>query len=231
MSVLWSKLPERVADLFFPKACIGCDRGGEYLCPDCTASLPRLLPPLCPRCGLPQAVEPCPACRGQRLEIDGLYAPFRFEGLSRQAVHLLKYRNLKALAPVLARLMATHFRLHPLPAQAIVPVPLHQGRLRQRGYNQAELLARGLGQELGLPLSPDWLERPQTGQPQARTPSRDQRWRNTTGAFRAAGGAVAGGVLLVDDVCTTGATLNACAGALKAAGAARVWGLTLAREI
>jgi ComF family protein len=127
--------------------------------------------------------------------------------------------------------MAAHFRLHPLPAQAIVPVPLHRTRLRQRGYNQAELLARGLGQELGLPLAPGWLERPQAGQPQARTASREQRWHNTTGAFRARGEANASGVLLVDDVCTTGATLNACAGALKAAGATGVWGLTLAREI
>ncbi len=234
MPVLWNKLPERVADLFFPKTCIGCARAGEYLCPACAASLPRLLPPLCPHCGLPLAVEPCPACQGRRLEIDGIYAPFRFEGPARQAVHLLKYHNLKALAPVLARLMAAHFHLHPLPAQAIVPVPIHRARLRQRGYNQAELLARCLGQELGLPLEPGWLERPQAGQPQARTPSREQRWHNTTGAFRAAGEARlrrAGAVLLVDDVCTTGATMNACAGALKAAGAARVWGLTLAREI
>ncbi|MEE9202211.1 MAG: ComF family protein [Dehalococcoidia bacterium] len=234
MSVLRSKLPERVADLFFPKTCIGCARGGGYLCSACAAALPRLLPPLCPRCGLPLGVEVCPACQGQRLEIDGVYAPFRFEGLARQAVHLLKYRNLKALAPVLSGLMAAHFRLHPLLAQAIVPVPLHRTRLRQRGYNQAELLTRGLGQELGLPVTPGWLERPQAGQPQARTPSREQRWHNTAGAFRTAGEArIPGdtGVLLVDDVCTTGATLNACAGALKAAGAVRVWGLTLAREI
>jgi ComF family protein len=220
-----------VADLLFPKTCIGCAQSGEYLCSGCIASLPRLLPPLCPRCGLPQAVEPCPACKGRRLEIDGIYAPFRFEGTARQAVHLLKYRNLKALAPALARLMAAHSRLHPLPAQAIVAVPLHRARLRQRGYNQAELLARALGKELGLPTATGWLERPQAGQPQARTPSREQRWRNTIGAFRAAGQVTASGVLLVDDVCTTGATLNACAAALKAAGAHQVWGLTLAREI
>jgi ComF family protein len=138
---------------------------------------------------------------------------------------------MKALAPVLARLMAAHLRLRPLSVQAVVPVPLHRARLRQRGYNQAELLARHLGQELGLPVAPGWLERPLPGQPQAHTPSREERWHNTQGAFRATGQVTAARVLLVDDVCTTGATLNACAGALKAAGAARVWGLTLAREI
>lgn len=164
------------------------------------------------------------------LEIDGIASPFRFEGLARQAVHLLKYRNLQALAPGLARLMAVHCRLHPVPAEAIVPVPLHRSRLRQRGYNQAELLARGLGEELGLPVVLGWLERPRAGQPQARTSGREERWANTAGAFRAMG-RDAGAVLLVDDVCTTGATLNACAAALKAGGASRVWGLTLAREI
>lgn len=144
---------------------------------------------------------------------------------------LLKYHNLKALAPSLARLMAAHYSLHPVPAEAIVPVPLHRSRLRQRGYNQAELLAQGLREELGLPLVLGWLERPRAGLPQARTPSREQRWLNTTGAFKVVDRSPAKSVLLVDDVCTTGATLNACAAALKGAGASRVWGLTLAREI
>lgn len=231
MPVPWSKLPGRAADLFFPKSCICCGRGGEYLCQGCASALPRMLPPLCPRCGLPLTVEPCPACKGRKLDIDSISSPFRFEGHARRAVHLLKYRNMKALSPVLARLMATYFRLSPLPAEAIVPVPLHRSRLRQRGYNQAELLARGLGVELGLPVVTGWLERPQAGPPQARTAGREERWHNTSGAFRATQEAVASSVILVDDVCTTGATLNACARALKTAGATRVWGLTLAREI
>jgi len=201
------------------------------LCPGCTNTLPRLLPPLCPGCGLPISVEPCPACRQRRLEIDGVYAPFRFEGPVRLAVHLLKYQNMKALAPTLAGFMASHIRLHPLPVEAIVPVPLHRARLRHRGYNQAELLAYVLGQDMGLPVNPGWLERDLPGPSQARATSREERWHNATGAFRAKEAINGKRVLLVDDVCTTGATLSSCASALKGGGAAQVWGLTLARKI
>jgi predicted amidophosphoribosyltransferase len=112
-----------------------------------------------------------------------------------------------------------------------VPVPLHRARLRRRGYNQAELLAYVLGQDLGLPVNPGWLERDLPGHPQARTASREERWYNATGAFRAKEAIPTTRVLLVDDVCTTGATLSSCAVALKEAGTAQVWGLTLAREI
>ena len=221
-----------MADLFFPRRCIICGRSGDYLCPGCIATLLRLLPPLCPGCGLPISVEPCPACRQRKPEIDGIYAPFRFEGPARQAVHLLNYQNIKALAPTLAGFMASHIRLHPLPVEAIVPVPLHRARMRRRGYNQAELLAYVLGQGLGLPVNPGWLERDLPGYPQApRTTSREERWRNATGAFRAKEAMPAKRVLLVDDVCTTGATLSSFAVALKGAGAVQVWGLTLAREI
>lgn len=224
-------LSRAVVELFFPAHCIGCGRAGGFLCPACEGSLPGLLPPLCPRCGLPQAVEPCPACHRLSLDIDGIRSPYRFEGLARRAVHLFKYENFKALAPVLGGGLVEYLSRHPLPGEVIVPVPLHPARLRERGYNQAELLARGLGEGLGLPVSPGALTRRRPTPPQARLTARPQRWQNMEGAFQGGNGVAGKEVLLVDDVATTGATLNAAARALKGTGAKRVWGLTWAREV
>lgn len=166
------------------------------------------------------------------MEADGLRSVFRFEGLVRHAIHRFKYGNFKALRAPLSELMSQYLRDHPLPVEVVVPVPLHPHRLRERGYNQAELLAWGLGDGLGLPRSVLSLERRLSGPPQVRSRSRQERWQNVAGAFVVRGSELSGKrVLLVDDVCTTGATLNACAHALKAAGSAEVWGLTLAREI
>lgn len=112
-----------------------------------------------------------------------------------------------------------------------MPVPLHPKKLRERGYNQSGLLAKQLGLFLGLPVIENSLKRKRNTPPQTKIISRDERWRNVSDAFVCNGGDVKGrNVLLIDDVCTTGATLDACAQALKSAGAISVWGLTLARE-
>jgi ComF family protein len=117
-----------------------------------------------------------------------------------------------------------------LPVKIIVPVPLHSHRLRDRGYNQSELLAEQLGSAMGMRVAADVLLRVRSTIPQVGLRS-DQRRKNVKGAFRCAGTALKGlDVLLVDDVCTTGATLEACSVALQEAGAGHVWGLVLARE-
>ena len=113
-----------------------------------------------------------------------------------------------------------------------MPVPLHPRRLKERGYNQAEVIARPLGEAARLAVTPAALQRTLWTEPQARMGNRTHRARNVNGAFAARAELVAGRrVAVVDDVCTTGATLNACADALTAAGAVSVWGLTLAREL
>ncbi|MEW6034100.1 MAG: phosphoribosyltransferase family protein [Chloroflexota bacterium] len=110
-------------------------------------------------------------------------------------------------------------------------VPLHPRRLRERGYNQSSLLARGLGQATGLPVDKGTLLRLRDTPPQARTASAEERLQNVVGAFSCRDRLLQGKrVLLIDDVCTSGATLDACATALKRMGASSVWGLTLARE-
>lgn len=163
--------------------------------------------------------------------IDGIRAPFRFEGTVRRAVHCLKYQNLRALVRPLAGLMADYYLSTPLPGEALVPVPLHPRRLRERGYNQSALLARELGKLIGLPVVETCLTRSRYASPQARSGAVSERRANVRGAFIADGQLGHKKVLLVDDVSTSGATLDACAAALKLAGADQVWGLTLAREI
>jgi len=165
-------------------------------------------------------------------QIDGIRAPFLFEGVIRRAVHELKYRNLRALAPQLAGFLDDCLRRYSLPADVLVAVPLHPRRLRERGYNQSARLAGELGKLSGLPVAENALVRTTYAPPQVRSSGEAERQRNVAGAFACPRpGTVAGKrVILIDDVSTSGATLNAAAGELKDAGAASVWGLVLALE-
>jgi ComF family protein len=191
------------------------------------------MPPLCPRCGRPQSSAMlCPDCLSWQAEIDGIRSPFQFEGVIRQAIHQLKYRNLRALAGLLAQLLNDYLVDNPVPGDVLVPVPLHRKRLRERGYNQSGLLAQELGKLANLPVVDDCLVRQRHAPPQARTATVDERQSNVADAFSCCDLRLEGRqVLLIDDVSTSGATLDACAWALKEAGAISVWGLVLAREI
>ena len=226
-------LGEVALDFLFPKSCLGCGREGQFICYKCHRSLPRVIPPVCPRCGKSQAGDAvCPSCVTWKSHIDGIRSPFRFEGVMRQAVHELKYRNLRALAAPLAGLMSDYLTSQQVPGDLLIPVPLHPKRLRERGYNQSELLAREMGKLVSLPVARDTVIRTRGTPPQARTLSLEDRRRNVAGAFSCRGDALRDTrVVLIDDVATSAATLDACAGAIKAAGAASVWGLTLAREL
>jgi ComF family protein len=222
----------KLIDLLFPPTCVGCGREGAFICPACIGGMLRLPPPLCPVCGRPMIREEwCPSCRRWKLDIDGIRSAFAFQGVLRQAVHRFKYGGFRALALPLAGLLARNLESRPLPAEALVPVPLHPLRLRDRGYNQSGLLARELGRLTGLPVEEDTLLRHRNSRAQVRTPDSEERRCNVSGAFGCRNDGLRGKrVLLIDDVCTTGATLNSCAIALKAAGTASVWGLALARE-
>jgi ComF family protein len=121
---------------------------------------------------------------------------------------------------------------NPVPGEVLVPVPLHRKRLRERGYNQSSLLARELGKLIKLPVIDDSLIRKQFATPQTKTTTVDERRSNVVNAFTCPDHRLKDKqVLLIDDVSTSGATLDACAAALKAIGATSVWGLVLAREI
>lgn len=188
--------------------------------------------PLCQRCGATSKEgNLCHSCINYPLTIDGIRSVFLFQGTVRQAILYLKYRHLKTVAAPLSQLLAEYLGSHPLKGEVIIPVPLHPKRLRERGYNQASLLAKELSKLLGLPVGEDTLIRVKDSLPQARARSALERRRNVQGAFTCHQGLGGRQILLVDDVCTTGATLDACAQALKSAGAASVWGLTAAREM
>ena len=232
MSLL-AQLKDKAINFFFLPQCIGCGRESNFLCFSCRRSLPLLLPPFCAKCGKPLPPEGfCLSCQGWQLEIDGIRSLYRFDGLIRHAIHLFKYNNLKALALPLGQLLAEYLQSRPFPKEVLVPVPLHSQRLRERGYNQSSLLAREVGKITSLPVIEDVLFRSRNSPAQARAKSAEERRSNVAGSFACKGKSLKNKqVLLIDDVCTTGATLDACAIALKEAGVKSVWGLTLAREI
>lgn len=216
-------------DLLYPPQCPGCRRLGEVFCDACRWQV-RPYPLLCcPRCGRPAPARGlCPACAVTPSPLEAILPATIFAHPIRPAIHDFKYEGTRDLAAPLAEWLVATWRLHHLSADLIVPVPLHAQRERERGYNQSALLARHLSAAVGAPVARAGLvrtvrTRPQVGLTQA------ERRANIAGAFRCAGGVTDLRVVLVDDVCTTGSTLEACAQELKAAGAAAVWGLTVAR--
>ena len=175
----------------------------------------------------------CPSCVNWEADIDAIRSPFRFEGVIRKAIHEFKYRNLRAIAGQLANLLGDYLIVaDPIPCEVLVPVPLHGKRLKERGYNQSALLAKELSRLTGLPVNDSCLIRSRYNVPQAKTRNVEERRQNVIGIFTCKNKDLRDKkVLLIDDVTTSGATLNACASVLKTAGAMSVWGLTLAREI
>jgi ComF family protein len=172
----------------------------------------------------------CLACERMPLKIDGIRAVGYLEGPLRTAIHRFKYSNVRGLAELLGRLAVESLLRYDLPVDTIVPVPLHQSRLAERGYNQASLLATEIGSALGLPVVDDVLIRVKSTTPQVGLTARRRR-ENVRGAFSCASTSLrAHSILLVDDVCTTGATLEACSTALREAASGPVWGFVLARE-
>ncbi|MBI4320757.1 MAG: ComF family protein [Chloroflexi bacterium] len=187
------------------------------------------MPPICRVCGRHTAgVEVCDTCWRTRPSYDGARAPYFFEGALRKAIHRFKYNRAQHLARPLAALLDEYLTSWNISADVLVPVPLHSQRLAERGYNQAELLAREVAQMAKLPLEADCLQRVRHTESQMGLPAAG-RLDNVRGAFACANPDLrARSILLIDDVSTTGATLDACAVALKKGGAASVWALCVA---
>lgn len=159
-------------------------------------------------------------------------AAFRFEGVARQAIHDLKYRGIRNRAELLGDALAEAIERRPLDLDLLAPVPLAPGRRRQRGFNQSELIAQVVGERIGTPVDGSCLRRVRETPAQVRLAA-DERRRNMHGAFTCPEGSLIAGlrIAVVDDVMTTGATLEACAEVLRSAGAARVYGLVAARDV
>jgi ComF family protein len=221
---------DRALDLVFPPRCVACDAFGALICDHCQAEMVPAEGRRCETCWMP--LDPRAACRrcwAHRPRLHGVRSAFVYEAAAREAVLALKFRGLAAIAPIMARPMAAVLADWQLPVNCIVPVPLSGRRRRQRGYNQAEVLASEISRLTGIPLERRALGRRHQPHPQARTMG-DARWQNVARVFRPGKHVPSGPVLLVDDVITTGATLDAAARVLLSGGARPVFALTFARE-
>ncbi len=230
VATLMGRWRGQLLDLLFPARCVNCNRVGESLCSRCRSQIQFLTPPYCRRCSRPLEFhgDPCPLCRAHPLHITQIRAVGYHEGVLRHAIHALKYRHWIDLADPLAALLQQHLLRTAPNVDLITAVPLHANRQRERGYNQAELLARSLAARVALPYT-GGLKRTRATADQIGL-DMGARHENVRDAFAADGAAFAGRrVLIVDDVCTTGATLDACAVALRAQGACEIYGLTVAR--
>jgi ComF family protein len=234
-------LCDALLSIAFAPACAACDVPLEHptegpVCDRCWRSILPLTPPLCERCGdplpswrtvsTPRAV--CPRCRRAPRPLARARAIGAYDGALRAIVHALKYDGRRSLARPLGALMRQRGAPVLDGAACVVPVPLHGSRRRQRGFNQADDLARALGLPVCRALRRVRATPTQTGLPAAR------RHRNVRGAFaptRAAASLRDAVVVVVDDVSTTGATLDACARALIEAGVGEVRALTAARVV
>jgi ComF family protein len=220
-----------------PATCLLCGdpaRGCLDLCPACAAELP-VLHHGCPRCAMPLAAggeSACGPCLRQPPRFSACIAALRYEYPVSDLVGRFKFQGDLAAGRVLAGLLAARVAALPVAQRAdvvLAPVPLHPGRLRERGFNQSERIARVLAAELGLPLAARLIERDRHTEDQKRLGAAG-RAHNLEGAFRAPEG-VGLRVALVDDVVTTGATANAVTAALLAAGAADVQVWCVARAL
>jgi ComF family protein len=226
-----SRLGRLALDLIYPPRCAVCGTGGVFLCERCSEALPRADGPRCSRCWLPLRGPECFACAQHPPHLERLRSAFRYEAGVIHLVHAFKFGGQSSLAPSLGALLADAYDRHALETGVIVPVPLTGSRRRIRGYNQALLMANELSSRTGVPVA-EALRRTGHSTTQAGSASAEERRRNVEGVFSLARGhEVAGArVLLIDDVATTGATLDACASVLLESGARAVSGLTLARE-
>lgn len=216
-------------DLLFPPRCPGCGRIGALFCEACRIQVEPIQPPVCGRCGRPvRQAGLCADCQRTYSNLDAVFAAVIFAGPLREAIHNLKYTNGRALAEPLAAYLVEAWRGTDRAADRIVPVPLHASRLAERGYNQSALLARVLAAEVGVPVDETLVTRQKATQQQALLNAAERR-ANMKDAFVCQGNVTGLRLALVDDVCTTGSTLEACAAALRGAGAASVWAFTLAR--
>ncbi|MGE5603306.1 MAG: ComF family protein [Nitrososphaerales archaeon] len=219
----------QLLDLLYPPQCPGCGRVGVLFCDRCRWLVQAYPTDVCLRCARPLPTRGlCPTCSTAVSSLEAIFPATVFAGPIRKAIHDFKYEGVVDLAGPLAEWLYATWRLHALAADLIVPVPLHRKREAERGYNQAALLARELSPRVNVPVAPAELVRTVQTRPQVGL-SRDERRTNIAGAFRCAGKVTDLRIVLVDDVCTTGATLEACATELKAAGARQLAALTVAR--
>jgi ComF family protein len=230
-------------DLVFPPLCAFCgvplaeDEGAE-VCPGCLRTIHFVSPPICPRCGLPFAGgvgedHLCGQCLNRRWHFGSARALGLYDGPIREAIHLLKYRGKSFLVKPLVGLLSLGYPFIDYDAyDLMVPVPLHPKRLRERGFNQALIVGRAISRREKVPCTGFVLRKIRWSPPQVHL-SPGEREANVKGSFAVIDPKRVRGkrILLIDDVMTTGSTVNECARELLKAGAGGVDVFTLARAV
>jgi ComF family protein len=243
----FAEISDALVSVFFPSGCRMCEglltsASRVPVCGECLSSFPRVAGMVCEVCGRPMpglTGEPeqpllCPACLNRTYAFDRARSFALYEEATVRAILLLKFEQIEPLGAWFAERLAELVSAEGdrLAADVVVPVPLHRERERERGYNQAALLSKPLAKRLRLPHQAVLLVRTRA-RPDKQVLSFEERWESVRGAFATRPGSQVDNlrVLLVDDVLTTGATLDACAQALRQAGAKSVIGLTAARAV
>jgi len=222
-------------DLVYPPHCLVCGEPGcDYLCAACTEEITCVEAPYCRKCGIPCESFYCEACLDREFAFERACSAGLFEGVLREAIHALKYDLRIVMAQPLAELMARSFPDTRLGAKVdlVIAVPIHRKRMMERGFNQSAELSRIFCKRVSLPLESGVLYKSRETRHQVDLPH-DLRAINVAGAFsvRKAENIMGRKVLLIDDVFTTGSTLNEVAKTLRSAGAGAVYAYTLARSM
>ncbi|MDX1607601.1 MAG: phosphoribosyltransferase family protein [Candidatus Spechtbacterales bacterium] len=227
-----------VTESLFPSFCYKCKKTGTYLCNECLWQLKALYEPTCPHCDLrlPFGKLP-PKCKSElklnRIFTCGLYSDNALGDMIRD----MKYKYARALASPLSTFalwqleQGAYLNTIKENADVIIPVPMHKRKLKKRGFNQAELIARHLSDIINVPVKTETLIKTNRTIPQVKTDSRKERLQNLEGVFEVSNDSVKNKtILLVDDVITTGSTMRQCAIALNSAGTKEVWGLAVLKD-
>lgn len=223
---------ESILNVLFPRRCPVCGEivkpAGRLICPPCVKKLSFVTSPVCKKCGkeIPdETAEFCEDCLGRRHAFEYGVALLNYNEAARRSMAKIKYSNKREYLDFYGTALAARYKgvFRRMGVEALVPVPVHAARRRKRGFNQAEVLAEVLGRELGIPVRPEFLTRTKRTEPQ-KDLTAAERLKNLSGAFSAGGTAgEASSVLIVDDIYTTGSTMEACARALRGAGTGRIY--------
>lgn len=233
--LLTKNLSNLFLDIFYPKRCVGCGKYGLFVCLDCAKEVEMLKTSVCPECGkITTSCQYCPACRTRlKTALSGIFIASRYDaGPTKEIIHHLKYSGFIELSELLGELLCEKLSNNSIPSNCVVaPVPLYRKKELERGFNQAELIARYISKKLNI-SGGDALIRSRNTRTQVGL-NRGERIRNCADAFACLDPELVLGknVLLVDDVVTTGTTLSECAKVLKIAGAKRVYGVVVAKRI
>ncbi|MFQ3549754.1 MAG: ComF family protein [Armatimonadota bacterium] len=219
-------------DLIYPPHCLVCGKiGCDYFCEICKEKIHLIEPPTCTRCGSP-IEEYCRMCVPNQFEFNTAYCCAAYEGVMRDAIHIMKYNFQKVMCKPLGEIFADYAEDKSFDCDIIIPIPIHKKRYVERGFNQAELLARYVSRRIGIELETKILIKHKNTLHQTNL-SKEEREANVKDCFSIKSNINLSGkhILLVDDVFTTGNTLNSASITLKTAGVKKITALCLARSV